>query len=159
MAIVVRLDVMLAQRKMKARQLAQEIGITEPNLSLLKSGKVKGMRFDTLERICEVLQCQPGDLLEYQPGAAANVRITHNEPGKDCAFLGDVTGSQGNFLAGAITSNADLETGARNDLKNRAAALGGNVVYLLTQRAGQTGGKDHQEQTNVTLSGNVYRCG
>ncbi|WZB73779.1 DUF4156 domain-containing protein [Achromobacter insuavis] len=45
--------------------------------------------------------------------------------GKDCAFLGDVTGSQGNFLAGAITSNADLETGARNDLKNRAAALGG----------------------------------
>ncbi len=93
------------------------------------------------------------------PGAAANVRITHNEPGKDCAFLGDVTGSQGNFLAGAITSNADLETGARNDLKNRAAALGGNVVYLLTQRAGQTGGKDHQEQTNVTLSGNVYRCG
>lgn len=71
MAIVVRLDVMLAQRKMKARQLAQEIGITEPNLSLLKSGKVKGMRFDTLERICEVLQCQPGDLLEYQPGAPA----------------------------------------------------------------------------------------
>lgn len=71
MAIVVRLDVMLAQRKMKARQLAQEIGITEPNLSLLKSGKVKGMRFDTLERICEVLQCQPGDLLEYQPGLAA----------------------------------------------------------------------------------------
>jgi len=71
MAIVVRLDVMLAQRKMKARQLAQEIGITEPNLSLLKSGKVKGMRFDTLERICEVLQCQPGDLLEYQPDTAA----------------------------------------------------------------------------------------
>ncbi|QKH36351.1 helix-turn-helix transcriptional regulator [Achromobacter pestifer] len=72
MAIVVRLDVMLAQRKMKARQLAQEIGITEPNLSLLKSGKVKGMRFDTLERICEVLQCQPGDLLEYQPDTAAS---------------------------------------------------------------------------------------
>lgn len=70
MAIIVRLDVMLAQRKMKARQLAQEIGITEPNLSLLKSGKVKGMRFDTLERICEVLQCQPGDLLEYQPDPA-----------------------------------------------------------------------------------------
>ncbi len=92
-------------------------------------------------------------------GAATNVRITHNEPGKECVFLGDVTGSQGNFLAGVITSNADLETGARNDLKNRAAAMGGNVVYLLTQRAGQTGGKDHQEQTNVTLSGNVYRCG
>lgn len=93
------------------------------------------------------------------PGAAASVRITHNEPGRECVFLVDVTGSQGNFLAGAITSNADLETGARNDLKNRAAAMGGNVVYLLTQRAGQTGGKDHLEQTNVTLSGNVYRCG
>ncbi|MGS1008929.1 DUF4156 domain-containing protein [Achromobacter anxifer] len=100
--------------------------------------------------------CAPTSLA---PGPATSVRITHNEPGKECAFLGDVTGSQGNFLAGAITSNADLETGARNDLKNRAAAMGGNVVYLLTQRAGQTGGKDHQEQTNVTLSGNVYRCG
>ena len=86
------------------------------------------------------------------------MRITHNEPGKGCAFLGDVTGSQGDFLRGAITSNADLETGARNDLKNRAAAMGGNVVYLLTQRAGQTGRKDHSEQTNVTLTGNVYRC-
>ena len=64
----------------------------------------------------------------------------------------------GRFLRGAITSNADLETGARNDLKNRAAAMGGNVVYLLTQRAGQTGRKDHSEQTNVTLTGNVYRC-
>lgn len=73
MAIVVRLDVVLAQRKMKARQLAQEIGITEPNLSLLKSGKVKGIRFDTLARICEVLQCQPGDLLEYMPDEAAGM--------------------------------------------------------------------------------------
>ncbi len=100
--------------------------------------------------------CAPTTL---SPGAASNVRITHNEPGKECVFLGDVTGSQGNFLAGAITSNADLETGARNDLKNKAAGMGGNVVYLLTQRAGQTGGKDHLEQTNVTLSGNVYRCG
>ncbi len=100
--------------------------------------------------------CAPTAL---SPGAAANVRITHNEPGKECTFLGDVTGSQGNFLAGPITSNADLETGARNDLKNRAAAMGGNVVYLLTQRAGQTGRKDRLEQTNVTLTGNVYRCG
>ncbi|MGE7085505.1 DUF4156 domain-containing protein [Achromobacter xylosoxidans] len=99
--------------------------------------------------------CAP---IALTPGAAS-VRITHNEPGKECVFPGDVTGSQGNFLAGAITSNADMETGARNDLKNRAAAMGGNVVYLLTQRAGQTGGKDHMEQTNVTLSGNVYRCG
>ncbi|AIO95068.1 helix-turn-helix domain-containing protein [Burkholderia pseudomallei] len=67
MAILVRLDVLLAERKMKSRELAQLIGITEANLSLLKSGKVKGIRFDTLMRICAALQCQPGDLLEYRP--------------------------------------------------------------------------------------------
>lgn len=66
MTILVRLDVLLAERKMKSRELAQYIGITEPNLSLLKSGKVKGIRFDTLEKICEALNCQPGDLLEYR---------------------------------------------------------------------------------------------
>jgi putative transcriptional regulator len=64
MEIIVRLDVMLALRKMKARELAAEIGITEQNLSLLRTGKVKGVRFETLARICEVLDCQPGDLLE-----------------------------------------------------------------------------------------------
>ena len=64
MEIVVRLDVMLALRKMKSRDLAAEIGISEQNLSLLKSGKVKGVRFETLARICAVLECQPGDLLE-----------------------------------------------------------------------------------------------
>lgn len=68
MAIVVRLDVMLALRKIKSKELADAIGITEANLSLLKSGKVKGVRFATLEAICEQLQCQPGDLLEYVPG-------------------------------------------------------------------------------------------
>ncbi|WP_394063527.1 helix-turn-helix domain-containing protein [Alcaligenes sp. WGS1538] len=67
--IIIRLDVVLALRKMKARQLAQEIGITEQNLSLLKSGKVKGIRFETLEKLCRALHCQPGDLLEYQPHA------------------------------------------------------------------------------------------
>jgi putative transcriptional regulator len=67
MPIILNLDVMLARRKMRSRELAERIGITEQNVSLLKSGKVKGVRFDTLERICEVLQCQPGDLLEYQP--------------------------------------------------------------------------------------------
>ncbi len=67
MPIIVRLDVMLALRKLKSKVLAAHIGITEANLSLLKSGKVKGVRFETLERICEFLQCQPGDLLEYQP--------------------------------------------------------------------------------------------
>jgi putative transcriptional regulator len=66
MTIVVNLDVMLAKRKMRSRELAERIGITEQNLSLLKSGKVRGVRFETLQRICEVLQCQPGDLLEYR---------------------------------------------------------------------------------------------
>ena len=68
MAIVVRLDVMLALRKVRSKDLADAIGITEANLSLLKSGKVKGVRFTTLEAICEQLQCQPGDLLEYVSG-------------------------------------------------------------------------------------------
>jgi putative transcriptional regulator len=66
MAILVHLDVVLAQRKVKSRELAAHIGITEQNLSLLKSGKVRGIRFATLERICEYLQCQPGDLLEFR---------------------------------------------------------------------------------------------
>ena len=70
MAIIVNLDVMLARRKMRSKDLAERIGITEQNVSLLKSGKVKGVRFDTLERICEVLQCQPGDILEYRPETA-----------------------------------------------------------------------------------------
>ncbi len=67
MPIVVNLDVMLARRKMRSRELAERIGITEPNVSLLKSGKVKGIRFDTLDAICRVLDCQPGDLLEHRP--------------------------------------------------------------------------------------------
>lgn len=68
MEIIVRLDVMLAMRKMRSRELAERIGITEQNLSLLKSGKVKGIRFETLAKICEVLECQPGDLLEASRG-------------------------------------------------------------------------------------------
>ena len=90
------------------------------------------------------------------------VRITNTEPGKECKFLGDVTGNQGDLLTGAWTSNKNLETGARNDLKNKAFALGGNLVVILTQRAGSTGstwdGTGGSNQTNVTLSGNVYRC-
>ncbi|SDF62608.1 MULTISPECIES: helix-turn-helix transcriptional regulator [unclassified Duganella] len=64
MAIVINLDLMLAKRKVKSRELAAYVGITEQNLSLLKSGKVKGIRFATLEKICERLECQPGDILE-----------------------------------------------------------------------------------------------
>jgi putative transcriptional regulator len=66
--IVVNLDVMLARRKMRSKELAERIGFTEANISLLKSGKVKGVRFETLEKICEALDCQPGDLLEYRRG-------------------------------------------------------------------------------------------
>jgi putative transcriptional regulator len=68
--ILVQLDVMLAKRKMRSKDLAARIGITEPNLSLLKSGKVKGIRFETLAKICQALNCQPGDLLEYRPEEA-----------------------------------------------------------------------------------------
>jgi putative transcriptional regulator len=66
MAIVVRLDVMLAKRKVRSNELAHAVGITQVNLSLLKSGKVKGIRFETLDAICRYLDCQPGDLLEFQ---------------------------------------------------------------------------------------------
>jgi putative transcriptional regulator len=67
MAIIMRLDVMLAKRKVLSKTLADAIGITESNLSLLKGGKVRGVRFSTLEAICQFLNCQPGDLLEYVP--------------------------------------------------------------------------------------------
>ena len=69
MPIIVNLDVMLARRKMRSKELAERIGITEQNVSLLKSGKVKGVRFETLEQICSVLECQPGDILEYRSDA------------------------------------------------------------------------------------------
>ena len=71
MAIVVRLDVMLALRKARSKELAQHIGITETNLSLLKSGRVKGIRFETLDAICDYLQCQPGDLLVHEADGEA----------------------------------------------------------------------------------------
>ncbi|MCZ4281728.1 helix-turn-helix transcriptional regulator [Kiloniella laminariae] len=66
MAIVLNLDVMLAKRKMKSGELARRIGITEQNLSILKTGKAKAVRFTTLDAICRELECQPGDLLEFQ---------------------------------------------------------------------------------------------
>ena len=66
MPIEIHLDVMLARRKVKSKDLAAHVGITEQNLSLLKSGKVKGIRFSTLESICAYLECQPGDILVYR---------------------------------------------------------------------------------------------
>lgn len=65
MSIVVNLDVMLARRKMKLKELAQKVGITESNLSILKTGKARGVRFSTLDAICRELDCQPGEILEY----------------------------------------------------------------------------------------------
>ena len=65
MPIVVNVDVMLAKRKMQSKELADRLGITQANLSILKTGKAKGVRFDTLEAICKILNCQPGDILEY----------------------------------------------------------------------------------------------
>ena len=70
MPIVVDLDVMLARRKMRSKELASRIGLTEQQVSLLKSGKVRGLRFDTLSRICLVLDCQPGDIIRYEPNEA-----------------------------------------------------------------------------------------
>ena len=66
MPIIVNLDVELAKRKMRSNELAERIGITPQNLSILKAGRAKAVRFETLEKICKVLQCQPGDLLEYK---------------------------------------------------------------------------------------------
>ncbi len=68
MPIVVNLDVMLARRKMRSRELASQIGISEVNLSMLKTGRVKGVRFETLAKICAALDCQPGDILSYAAG-------------------------------------------------------------------------------------------
>lgn len=65
MPIIVNIDVMLAKRKMQSKELAEKLGITQANLSILKTGKAKGIRFETLEAICKVLKCQPGDILEF----------------------------------------------------------------------------------------------
>ncbi len=65
MPIIINLDVMLAKRKMSVTELSEKVGITMANLSILKTGKAKAVRFSTLEKICEVLECQPGDILEY----------------------------------------------------------------------------------------------
>jgi putative transcriptional regulator len=71
-AIEVRLDLMLASRKMRLTDLSERVGISMTNLSLLKTGKVKAIRFSTLEALCRELDCQPGDLLEYVPGSSAH---------------------------------------------------------------------------------------
>ncbi|MDN3629325.1 helix-turn-helix domain-containing protein [Vibrio lentus] len=67
MTIRINLDIMMAKRKMRLKTLAKEVGITEANLSVLKNGKAKAVRLSTLDKLCEVLECQPGDVLEFEP--------------------------------------------------------------------------------------------
>lgn len=98
---------------------------------------------------------------QLKPGAE-QVRFMQSEP-KGCDYRGEVTGNQGNYFTGSWTSNSNLETGARNDLKNQALKMGGNVVVMLTNRAGQTGSGTmdfgvRSEQTNVTMTATVYKC-
>lgn len=92
------------------------------------------------------------------PGAS-KVLLSPNQPPKGCKYLGQVVGNQGNFFTGAYTSNKNLEEGAMNDMRNKAANMGGNYVQLLSNRAGVTGsGNGGGSQTNVVYSGNVYNC-
>ena len=80
MPVIVTLDIMLARRKMKARDLAQRIGLSETQLSLLRTGKVRGMRFDTLSKLCAVLECAPGELLDYRCDAADLAVVESSDP-------------------------------------------------------------------------------
>ena len=77
MAIVINLDVMLAKRKMSVTELSERVGITMANISILKNGKAKAVRFSTLEAICEVLDCQPGDILEYRSDMDGKENLGH----------------------------------------------------------------------------------
>jgi hypothetical protein len=117
------------------------------------SKKIEDIEMKVAYLVAVVLMLCACSAINVKRGAEL-VRVTNREPGRECKFLGDVTGSQGNRFTGGFTSDADLETGARNDLKNKAFDIGGNVVYLLIQRDSQTG--DVRERKNVTLSGNVW---
>jgi putative transcriptional regulator len=79
MPIVVNVDVMLARRKMRLNTLAELVGITPQNLSVLKTGRAKAVRFSTLERLCEALECEPGDLLAYEKGAEGIANVVGEE--------------------------------------------------------------------------------
>lgn len=79
MPIVVNLDVMMARRKIRSKELAEKIGITEANLSILKTGKAKAIRFTTLTAICEVLNCQPGDILVYEAEVSEEELTSHQD--------------------------------------------------------------------------------
>ncbi len=99
--------------------------------------------------------------IALKPGAD-KVIVSPNKPPRGCKFLGQVSGSQGNFFTGSYTSNRNLEIGAQNDLRNRALDKGGNYVQLITNRAAFSGGAGYGSggatQTSVMTMGNVYRC-
>ena len=82
MPIIVRLDMMMARRKVRSNVLARAIGISETNLSLLKSGKVRGLRFATLDAICRYLDCSPADILEYAPDSEKGAESKWNDKGR-----------------------------------------------------------------------------
>jgi len=110
---------------------------------------------------CVLVGCSANPLMS----GAEKVRIVTSDP-QGCEYLGEATGNQGNFFTGGWTSNENLETGARNELKNAALKMGGNTILLITSRAGVTGsynvsggyGGGSSQETNVTYSGTVYRC-
>ena len=85
---------------------------------------------------------------------AQKVRLLASAPGPECNYIGDATGGQGNFLTGPYTSNSTLQAGAINDLKNQAAAMGGNAIFVLAN----TAGLDKGTQVSVTSTGNVFFC-
>ena len=90
--------------------------------------------------------------------AAQRVLLSPNPPPKGCRYVGGITGNQGNFFTGGFTSNRNMEEGAMNDLKNKAARLGGNYVQMIANRAGVTADQSGSQQTNVVYTGNAYNC-
>lgn len=105
MTIIIRLDRQMAEKKVGLGELAEAIGVTPANLSVLKNGKAKGVRFSTLEPICEYLQCQPGDLIEYVPDDELDAVFPQQQTQK--ALLGDLLdrafgGSPGNLVLQAL---------------------------------------------------------
>ncbi len=91
------------------------------------------------------------------PGSG-NVRLTNTDPGNECRYLAEVTGSQGGWLKGAFTTNANLEQGARNELKNNAAAIGGNVVQVIVTHSGNSATDYGSHTTLVTYVGAAFDC-
>ncbi len=89
---------------------------------------------------------------------AQQVILSPNAPSPACQYISSITGNQGNFVSGAVTSNKNLEQGAMNDLRNKAANLGANYVQMLGNRSGVTGHNGGQRQTNVIYTGNAYKC-